>query len=56
MKYKLVEEKNMFYVMFKKCFFCRWKYVRDINNPSFISTWSSRRVAQSYINFKANKK
>ena len=51
MKYKVVEEKGMYMVMYKKAWYTRWKYVRSKNNPTLISTWNSKKIAQAYINF-----
>ena len=56
MKYKVVEEKGMYMVMYKKAWYSRWKYVRDNKNPLWISTWDCKRKAQSYINFIPKKK
>jgi hypothetical protein len=51
MKYKVVEEKGMYMVMYKKAWYSRWKYIRSKKNPALISIWDCRRKAQSYINF-----
>lgn len=51
MTYKVVEEKGMYTVMYKKAWYTRWKYVRSKNNPALISIWDCKRKAQSYINF-----
>lgn len=56
MKYKVVEEKGMYMVMYKKAWYTRWKYVRSKNNPTLISTWNSKKIAQAYINFLPKKK
>lgn len=56
MKYKVVEEKGMYMVMYKKAWYTRWKYVRSKNNPTLISTWNSKKMAQAYINFLPKKK
>jgi hypothetical protein len=51
MTYKVVEEKGMYMVMYKKAWYTRWKYVRSKKNPALVSTWNCKRKAQSYINF-----
>lgn len=51
MKYKVVEEKGMYMVMYKKAWYSRWKYVRSKNNPTLVSIWNSKKRAQAYINF-----
>ena len=56
MKYKVVEDKGMYMVMYKKSWYSRWKYVRSKQNPALISMWGCKRKAQSYINFLPKKK
>ena len=56
MKYKVVEEKDMYIVMYKKAWYTRWKYVKSKNNPALISVWNSKKLAQAYINFLPKKK
>ena len=52
MKYIIVKQKDLYMIMYKKAWYTRWKYVRDKKNPTLISTWRNKRIAQSYINFK----
>lgn len=56
MTYKVVEEKGVYMIMYKKTWYSRWKYVKSKNNPVLISTWDCKRKAQSYINFLPKKK
>jgi hypothetical protein len=56
MKYKVVEDKGMYMVMYKNTWYSRWKYVRSKNNPTLISIWGCKIKAQSYINFLPVKK
>ena len=51
MKYKVVEDKGMYMVMYKNTWYSRWKYVRSVQNPALICSWDCKRKAQSYINF-----
>jgi hypothetical protein len=42
-----------YYVLYKKNFFTRWKYVR--NNTKIITFWKTKKGAESYIHQEKNR-
>ena len=58
-KFKIEEEliyglTNGYYILTKKYWFSRWKYLRDKNK--LIIKFDTKRKAQAYLNFNVPKK